>query len=177
MNLEKVGRAGKHLSLRLLVPDRGQQAAIVPAHAHEVVFHATLRNSDPLFVADGLLLLDGPTAGRCLHQPQAVAELDHLATRVRIDVEDGRAISIAGDLLEGAGGNAQRGERNLREVALRLLVHPVDARTGKDVVELIEQQRLPQDVQLAGGVGAARDGPHLGLAQRLLGKVVQAFRA
>ena len=41
-----------------------------------------------------------------------MAELDHLAARVRIDVEDGGAISIAGDLLEGAGRHAKRGERN-----------------------------------------------------------------
>ena len=114
-------------------------AAIVPADPQEIVFHTTVRNANALFVANRQLFLDGPPARRRLHQPQAMAELDHLAARVRIDVEDGGAISIAGDLLEGARRNPQRGERNLREVALRLLVHPVDARAGKDVMELIEE--------------------------------------
>ena len=139
VNLQEVARSGKHLALHLLVPDRGKQTAIVPADPQEIVFHTTVRNANALFVANRQLFLDGPPARRRLHQPQAMAELDHLAARVRIDVEDGGAISIAGDLLEGARRNPQRGERNLREVALRLLVHPVDARAGKDVMELIEE--------------------------------------
>src|SRR5207249_3524357 len=63
------------------------------------------------------------------------------------------------------------------ELPLGVVVDPVDAGPGEDVVELVDQQALPCRVEQLPGVSASgRDGPELGLAKRLLRSPVESFR-
>src|SRR5581483_647321 len=68
-------------------------------------------------------------------------------------------------------GADQRGGAALElcEVARGVLVDEADRRTGEDVVELLEQQQLPQPLELCARIlAAARDREHLGVVEALL---------
>jgi len=76
----------------------------------------------------------------------------------------------------GGSGQGPGDLDDLLEVSLGLLVNPIDAGPGEDVVELIEEQALPGDLKLACRVTAlGPDGPDLRFAQRLLGPPVRAL--
>ena len=70
-----------------------------------------------------------------------------------------------------------------RVLRLRLAVHPGDRRARQDVVELVQQHRLPQPVELLVRIGVARDvqrgrrRPQLGLAQRVFAAPVALLGA
>ena len=108
-------------------------------------------------------------------------DLHQLAAVARRGVEhDERArhaggVDLLDDRLLRGGDQLGRDRRDPRVVAQAVLVGPVDARAGDDVVELVEQQQLPRLVERGGGIRApvarrARRGdrPQLGRAQRLL---------
>src|SRR5947209_5203303 len=60
--------------------------------------------------------------------------------------------------------------------ACRVLVDPVDAGAGDDVVELLEQQQLPGPLHVCAVVSAGRQrSPELRVAQSKLTEAVAAF--
>src|SRR5581483_1413778 len=63
----------------------------------------------------------------------------------------------------------------LREVAPRVLVDRTDGRAREDVVELLQQQELPEPLQLRARVLATRDGEELGIVETLLRQAVAAL--
>src|SRR5205823_7989513 len=64
------------------------------------------------------------------------------------------------------------------EVALGVLVHEPDRRAGEDVVELLQEQELPQAVELGPGIrAAAREREELRVVQALLGPAISALHA
>ena len=63
-------------------------------------------------------------------------------------------VGPTGQLGQGAIGDALGLTDDLGVVTSGVLVHPVDARSGDDVVELVEEQRAPGRLELLGGVGA-----------------------
>src|SRR5205085_4266467 len=64
----------------------------------------------------------------------------------------------------------------LGEVARRVLVDEPDRRAGEDVVELLEEQQLPEPLELGTRIfAAAGDREQLGVVQPLFGPAVAAL--
>ena len=63
------------------------------------------------------------------------------------------------------------------EIALGVRVHEADRRARQDVVELLQQEQLPQPVELGARIVAAQAREELGVVQRLLAAAVAALRA
>ena len=105
-------------------------------------------------------------------------DLNDLATRMRVRVEDHQVVTDTGHGGLGGGDDASGGLDHRLELTLGVLVHPVDARAGQDVVELVDEEALPGRLQDPGRViSTHRHRPYLRLAQRLLGAAVQLLGA
>ena len=63
------------------------------------------------------------------------------------------------------------------EIPLGVLVDEPDPRAGQDVVELLQQEELPEAVELRARILAAQAGEELGVVQGLLAATVAALRA
>src|SRR6185295_15527750 len=61
------------------------------------------------------------------------------------------------------------------EIALGVLVHEPDGRAREDVVELLQQEQLPQPVELVARVPGSEAGEELGVVQRALAPPVAAL--
>ena len=89
--------------------------------------------------------------GRRHHRQPAVRQLDHLAAGMRRRVErhpTGPATVPRADQDGlGFGGHPVGHSEHLGVVAAGVVVDPLDAGTGQDVVELLEEQQLPGLVQ------------------------------
>src|SRR6185437_2784526 len=167
VQLEHVARPAQHLAPDLLVEDRRQQPTLVPLHAEQLVLHRPVRNLDALVVDVGDAYR--PTAGWRLDAHRLSVELADLRSRMRGRVEESMASARAGDDGHGRLADVACALGQLPEIALRLFVDPIDAGAGQDIVELVEQQRLPQGFEVAGGVSpAGGNRPYLGLTQRVL---------
>src|SRR5438105_10818728 len=151
VKLEQVARSAQHLEAGLLVPDRCQEAQLVPLNAEDVVLHAAGGDRHGRgFRSRGV---NRPAVGR------------RTCTIVRGRVEDGDTFAIACDRLESSRGDVLGAGNDLPQIVHVVFVNPVDARTGKDVVELVQQRRLPHRFELASGVLVAGSyRPHLGVA-------------
>ncbi len=166
---QEVALAGEDLAVRPQVVHRGQGAVVRDPYAHQAVVHA-------------------PPVDRHRLRGLGAAGQRRAAARRDLDVHR-RTRAVADDLgagvgagVEGPGGaGAQRGDRlggqrlqflgDTRVFGLGLAVHPGDRGARQDVVELVEQDGLPEPVELlvrvpvAGRVQGGRRGPQLGLAQ------------
>src|SRR5581483_10145062 len=82
------------------------------------------------------------------------------------------------DELRAVAAERSRSSLDLGEVALGGLVHRADRGAGEDVVELLQQEQLPQAVALGARIlAAARRVQELGVVQRLLATAVASLRA
>ena len=116
-------------------------------------------------------------------QPHLVAGLDGargperrgLYQRVAHDLPPREADGVH----EGVPGRAERVRAGLHggQVALGVLVDEPNARARKDVVELLQQQQLPEALELLAGMVAAQAGEELGVVQCPLSAPVAALRA
>ena len=180
------GSGCEHLAVVLFVEDRSEQTGVVPADAQQLVLEPAVgdrhfgrgassgpgrpevdRRVPARRHRDGDQL--GPVVSVDLHELVAVA-------RRRVEHDDARPIE-RGDPLGDCPlrGVDEIGRERLDPgvVAQAVLVRPVDARAGDDVVELVEQQHLPGLVERRGRIPAPvaarrRGRPQLGRAQRLL---------
>jgi hypothetical protein len=141
--------------------------------------------------ADAPVLAELDTKMRVL-EGQAVdgdgsPRIDGTRGRIRRCLDDDELAGRRGDHLVSwnacrvqryvTGGNERRRPRlDLREVPRRVLVDGRDRRPGQDVVELLEEQELPETVELGARVGPAQDArDEFRVVQELLAPPVQAF--
>ena len=157
MQLEKVAaRAGREdFSSRLLVVDRREKAVFVPSHAEQTVLHDPAGDRHRFDLGCGRIV-DRPPSARGRVDPAGVpVDLNDLATRMRVRVEDHQVVTDTGHGGLGGGDDASGRLDHRLELALGVLVHPVDARAGQDVVELVDEEALPGLLQDAGRNGRA----------------------
>src|SRR4029077_6176419 len=80
VELQKIARPAQHLTPRFLVPDRGQQPALIPLDSQHGVLHGPTRDADAVCRVERLLYL--PTAWRRFNYSPAAIHVNHLATRM-----------------------------------------------------------------------------------------------
>ena len=74
-------------------------------------------------------------------------------------------------------GERVRARLDRGEIALGVGVHEADRRARQDVVELLQQEQLPQPVELGARVVAAQAREELGVVKGLLAAAVAPLRA
>jgi hypothetical protein len=170
VKLEEVGRPAEHFAPRLVVPDGAEQPGGVPLDAEDAVVHPAVPERD----RGGFEALGGrPATGRDAHQGGALPwQVDDLAPVVGGRVEQHRQVAVAGEDNLCPLDQAARPLQDGGVVGGGVLVDPMDARAGKDVVELVDQEQLPERLGLPGDVEPGGHRPHLRLAERLLGAPV-----
>ena len=91
-----------------------------------------------------------------------------------VDVEYGQVVAAARQRGLGGRRDATRDLDHGLELALGILINPVDARARKDVVELIDEQPLPAGIENGGRIIVVnRNRPDLSLTEGLFGAPVQ----
>ena len=164
MQLEDVSRSSQDFAAGLLVPDRCEHRAVVPLHAQHFVLDCVIRYGYLGFGSEWMRRDHGPSAGRSDDAHVGRPDPRQLPPPVRSWVEHRRALPVAANRPDGVIRHSRCALHGQVEVALGLLVDPVDARAGQDVVELIQQHALPCFFQLGPSPRAGRNRPHLRLA-------------
>jgi len=163
VELEPVAGRRQRLAARRLVDDAFDVAVLAESHSQIRVLQYQPVDSD------------------------YIARFYDPAGRVRLRFDDDKlAGRIISDLVSGDSDRVDRrfacadqrfeGRLELGEVAACVVVHEPDRRAGEDVVELLQQQELPEPVELGAWIVAARGRQELGIVQQLLAHAVAALR-
>ena len=175
VELEPVAGGGERLAPRGALDEAEHGAVLAELGAEVLVREHQAVARDLVLIQHKLVRgLDADPVRRRLHDRQ-------LARRRPYDLsplERRRVHRAAAESRERRRRDRVRAGLDLGQVALGVLVDEPDGRAGEDVVELLQEEELPQAVELLARVVAARDGrEELGVVQRDLGAPVAALRA
>lgn len=169
---------GEHLPLRLVVPYRHDQAGCVVGDAEDAVVQVAVAGFDRGGVGSGVSGVAGaggrrPAApGHGQDGQLPVGQLDRLAAVVGGLVEGDQVVAFRRGQVElGALDDPARSFQDGGVLDRGVPVHPGDAGAGDDVVELVDQQQLPEGLEGLVGRAAVEAGghrPQLGGPQSLL---------
>src|SRR5581483_554497 len=157
VELEPVPRRRQRLAARRLVDDAHDAPVRREYDAKETVLQRQPLDANLVIRRD----LDGVAVRRRLDEHG----VDDLAARDTDRVHE--RVTVADQLMQR--------RLELREVATRVVVDEPDRRAGKDVVELLQEEELPEPVELGAWIVAARGAEELCVVQELLADAVAAL--